>query len=69
MVILMSVDVRYRVIFECLDCGAKQVGTTATYCNDALPTDGELVATAHEMPVGWASYGRLGPFKCPNCVT
>lgn len=63
------ITVTGRPLYRCADCGATDLGDTATVevdSLDGLTTQGlaRLIHPTH-MPVGWAAYGRTS-FRCPS---
>lgn len=65
-------EIKILPIYQCDDCDAEAVGTTAHYSVDTDAGQSiEDVLSGHprprDMPVGWASYG-VDKYRCSRCM-
>lgn len=64
--IVHRVTVGYRAMFRCAECGRGQVGDARTVeAASVQEAEHQLRPQPHDMPVGWASYGR-DVYRCPE---
>jgi hypothetical protein len=70
----VTYDIKALQTYACNDCGAQATGTTKRFTGEALTQESALSIIdarltqrePHDMPVGWASYGRYC-YRCPAC--
>lgn len=69
-VIVESVRVRYKPVFQCAQCLCTGVGATRELVTNTWnPTamEDNMCAGPHYKPAGWASFGEK-QYKCAQCL-